>query len=571
MIIDAATFVDSELPLADVVIVGAGPAGIVVALEMARSGAEVLLIESGLETYSERIQNLNDAAEYDHELHPPMSMATRRQVGGTSTIWGGRCVPYDPIDFDDRAYIDNTSWPISYEDLLPYYARSCTWMVCGRPVFDAMKEPTLARTIVPGLINGDVRSTDLERWSLPTNFGHEYRLPLQTQANLRLVTGLTCTNIVHAPNTSLVDHLECQTLEGKVVQVRGKRFILAAGGLAGTRLLLASNGPDGTAIGNHSDHLGRWYMGHLEGVIANVRFTTPPRETLFDYDKDIDGVYVRRRFSFAREFQHERQLPNIVSWLANPELADPQHGSGILSFVYLALLSPLGKLFAPADAQRRSLLGERVPGSPYGGTEPGPVSEHLKNLLREPITTVRFMLGFGLKRFLPKRRSPGFFVYNRDNVYPLQYHGEHRPNPDSRVTLADDHDELGVPKLNIDIRFSDHDVNGVVAAHRCWDEYLRQSGCGQIEYLHDNLAQAVRSRTGGGFHQVGTTRMASDPKDGVVDENLAVHGVENLFVLSSSTFVTSGQANSTLLIVMLAVRLADHLRQLDAVSITEKR
>jgi choline dehydrogenase-like flavoprotein len=56
--------------------------------------------------------------------------------------------------------------------------------------------------------------------------------------------------------------------------------------------------------------------------------------------------------------------------------------------------------------------------------------------------------------------------------------------------------------------------------------------------------------------------MAANPDDGVVDENLAVHGVENLFVASSSTFVTSGQANSTFLIVVLAIRLADHLRQL---------
>jgi len=569
VILDASALAGSVPPKADVVVIGSGPAGIVVALEMARSGAEVLVIESGLQSFSERIQKLADASNYDRDLHAPMSMTTRRQVGGTSTIWGGRCVPYDPIDFDSRTYIDNSKWPISYDELLPYYGRACTWMDCGRPIFDATEVPHLAKTLVPGLVDGDVRSTTLERWSLPTNFGHEYRLQLQNSRNIRLVTGLTCTEIVRTPSESRVDHLECRTLDGDDVKIRGGHYVLAAGGLESTRLLLASSGPDGAALGNHSDHLGRWYMSHLEGVIANVRFTTPPRQTLFDYERDVDEVFVRRRLSFSREFQHERQLPNVVAWLANPDLADPKHASGILSFVYLALSSPLGKYLAP-DAQRLSLKGERIPGSPYGEAEQGPVSEHLKNIIRQPFATARFMFSFGIRRFLPRRKSPGFFVYSPENVYPLQYHGEHRPHRESRVTLADDRDELGMAKLRIDIRFSEEDVNGVIAAHQCWDEYLRRTGCGRVEYLHDDLADAIRTRAGGGFHQIGTTRMSTNPDDGVVDADLAVHGVENLFVVSSSTFVTSGQANSTLLIVMLAVRLADHLRELDGTdSITD--
>jgi choline dehydrogenase-like flavoprotein len=566
VILDANDLTDARVAPADVVIIGAGPAGIVVALEMARTGSEVLLIESGLPSYSERIQQLSDAAEYDHDLHAPMSIATRRQVGGASTIWGGRCVPYDPIDFDSRAFIEHAEWPISYEDLLPFYERACTWMSVGRPVFDTAQAPQLARPIVPGFINGDVRNTTLERWSLPTNFGREYRDLLEDAKNIRLVTGLTCTEIVCTPGESRVDHLECRTLDGSSTQIRGRRYVLAAGGLDSTRLLLASTGPQGMALGNHSDHLGRWYMSHLEGVISNVHFTTPPRQTLFGFERDIDGVYVRRRFSFSREFQHEHQLPNIVAWLANHEPADPKHKSGVLSFVYLMLCSPLGKYVA-TDAQRRSLRGEKIPGSPYGEAEQGPVSQHLRNIIRQPIATTRFIFSFGVGRFLSRRRIPGFFVYSPQNIYPLQYHGEHRPHPDSRVTLADDRDELGMPKLVIDIKFSKEDVDGVIAAHECWDEYLRRTGCGKIEYLHDDLGEAILSRSGGGFHQIGTTRMATSAQDGVVDAHLTVHGVDNLSVVSSSTFVTSGQANSTLLIVMLAVRLAEHLHQLDRQSI----
>jgi choline dehydrogenase-like flavoprotein len=564
MIVEPSALSGEILESADVVIVGAGPAGIVVALEMADRGAKVLLVESGLEGYSEEIQQLGDTTRYDRDLHAPMMMATRRQIGGTSAIWGGRCVPYDRVDFDHRPFIGDAQWPISYEEVLPYHGRACSWMVCGRPVFDATQSARLARPLIPGLPDLEARTTSLERWSLPTDFGREYGRRLRDAQNVWLVTGFTCTKIVCDDRGDAVDHLECRSLSNGSVDIRGRRYVIAAGGLETTRLLLASPGRDGVAIGNHSDHLGRWYMGHLEGVIANAHFTTPPKQTRFGYERDVDGVYVRRRFSFTREFQHERQLPNIVAWLANAELADPAHRRGILSFVYLALISPLGGFFAP-DAQRLSLTGERIPGSPYGGAARGPVSMHLKNILREPMNTLHFVLTFGLSRFLARRKMPGFFAYSPENIYPFQYHGEHRPGRDSRVTLSDDVDELDMPKLAIDIRFSDDDVKGVVEAHRCWDEYLRNTGCGRLEYIDEDLESSVRSRAGGGFHQIGTTRMAADPQDGVVDSDLRVHGLENLFLISSSTFVTSSQANSTFMIVALAVRLADHLAHLSEI------
>jgi choline dehydrogenase-like flavoprotein len=67
------------------------------------------------------------------------------------------------------------------------------------------------------------------------------------------------------------------------------------------------------------------------------------------------------------------------------------------------------------------------------------------------------------------------------------------------------------------------------------------------------------SMLGGGTHQLGTTRMASKAEDGVVNEHLAVHGVTNLFVASSSALLTSSQANPTFMVIVLAMRLADRL------------
>lgn len=530
------------------------------ALELARAGLEVVIIESGETRFNPSAQQLADAASLDPQRHAPMSMATRRQVGGASVIWGGRCVPYDPIDFERRDLVRGSEWPIGYEDLTPYFQRACDWLCCGRAAFDGRELVHLPASIVPGLPNGDVRTSTFERWSLPTNFGSAYRAPLRRSRRVRLIAGLTCTRVVCEREARRVDHLEARALDDRPIQVRARRYVLACGGLETTRLLLCSRDPSGDAVGDHSGHLGRWYMGHNEGIVARVHFTTPPRSTVFDYERDVDKVYVRRRLSFAAAAQKRLGLPNIVAWLANPLLPDPVHRSGPLSFMYLALASPLGALFAP-DAQRISLTGHSVPGAPYGPVEPGPVREHLKNVIRQAGSTARVIGDFGARRFFAgPRRAPGFFVYNPSNTYPLQYHGEQLPNRESRVTLGELRDALGMPRLKIEIRFSEEDVKGVVRAHRHWDEYLRRHGCGRIEYLYEDIEGAVEERLGAGFHQVGTTRMSASPQDGVLTPDLAVHGFDDLFVVSSSALVTSGQANSTFMIIVLALRLADRLR-----------
>jgi choline dehydrogenase-like flavoprotein len=552
--------VDAQLA-ADVAIIGAGPAGIVSALELAEAGLDVVLIESGGERFSTEIQALGDAADWDRALHASMSMATRRQIGGASTIWGGRCVPYDPVDFDRRPWVSGVAWPVSYDELNPYFQRACDWLACGRAVFDATETGHLPPSLVPGLPNDEVRTSSLERWSLPTNFGREYGDRLRRSRHVRLVTELTCTEIAAQPDRGRVDRLICRTLQGREVQITARRYVIACGGLESTRLLLAARDGDGRSLGNRSDHLGRWYMGHVEGVVANLHFNGPPRTTIFDYERDVDGVYVRRRISFSREFQQAEGLPNVASWIVHPELADARHRSGVLSFAYLALSSPIGRRLAP-DALRLAMTGERVPGVPYGGAERSPKAAHLNNLVRDAGSTARFVLGFGAKRFLARhRRAPGFAVFSRENVYPLQYHGEHLPQRESRVALADERDALGMPRLRIDVRFSDRDVEGVVRAHGYWDEYLRRHGAGRVEYLVEDVADAVRRRLGAGFHQTGTTRMAARSEDGVVGPDLAVHGLPTLYVASSSVFPTSSQANSTFMIIVFALRLADHLKR----------
>ena len=146
-------------------------------------------------------------------------------------------------------------------------------------------------------------------------------------------------------------------------------------------------------------------------------------------------------------------------------------------------------------------------------------------------------------------------------AYALQYHAESEPKPESRVTLGDESDRFGLPHLKINLLFGDNDARSVVRAHGVLDRALRSAGKAHLEYLDppEKRTKRVLDQAKDGYHQLGTTRMGSDPKESVVDEDCRVHGVGNLFVASSSVFPTGGHANPTFLAAALALRLAKHL------------
>ena len=553
MLVNAETIQDGDIITSDIAVIGAGPAGIVLALELAKAGLNIALIESGRLDFDQKIQKLGDASQVNLEFHAPMSECTRRQIGGTSTIWGGRCVPYDPVDFAQRNHIANANWAVTYEELEVYFQRASDYFLCGKAEFDLNNLDHIEqKSIVPGLPDEDVLTSTLERWSLPTNFGKEYLEPLKKSVDIKLYYGLTCTEIATEEQKNKVELLQAKTLNGKNISIKCQKYILAGGALNNTRLLMASDRYHFGGIGNHSDLLGKFYMGHLSGDLAKVKFTTPPKETVFGFDRDLDNTYLRRRFSFTPEFLAEHQLSNTVGWLGAPEFGNFTHQNGILSSAYIALNLPILKTrLGASTAIRRSAIGN----------DKGVYYPHIMNILKDFGQILSFIPSFGYGRFVAKRKIPALFVYSAANEYPLHYHSEQVPNPDSAVSLSNEKDALGMRRLNIDLRFTDQDIASVIKAHRYWDQHLRKHNCGYLEYLSDDLEATVWSQAGDGFHQVGTTRMSEDPSTGVVDTNCNIHGFDDLFVAGSSTFVTSGQANSTFMIVAFALRLADYLKQ----------
>jgi choline dehydrogenase-like flavoprotein len=140
---------------------------------------------------------------------------------------------------------------------------------------------------------------------------------------------------------------------------------------------------------------------------------------------------------------------------------------------------------------------------------------------------------------------------------------EQAPNPESRVTLGEARDALGMRRVELDWRLGELDAASLRRTLEILAEELGQTGEGRLrmaDWVAQRGARFGDAEVHGGQHHMGTTRMGVDPTHSVADRDAKVHGIANLYIAGSSLFPTVGWANPTLTIVALALRLAEHLR-----------
>jgi glycine/D-amino acid oxidase-like deaminating enzyme len=531
----------------DCCVVGAGPVGLSLALEAADAGLRVLILDAGAVTPRD---NAAAAAArppgyvVDPATHAPLELTTRRGIGGSSWLWGGRCVQFDALDFEPRDYINGSGWPIGETDVSPWAAAAADYLDCGVPSFLS------GAADWTGL--SEVSVTRIERWARQPKLAARLGARATEHPGISVLCEATVIDIGFDPSGTGVTHLLVRH-QRDTVEVRASRFILACGGLETTRLLLSVQRRLPRHFGGVDGALGRYYMGHLSGSIANIQLTDASDIRDLDFALDDHNVYVRRRFTFSDRVKLERRLLNTSFYADNPPFYDARHRNATLSLVFLALsVAPIGRRLIAEGIRLRHI-----------GPPPRRYAPHLANVAKRPFRAAGDVIQVLRKRYLSPTRKPGFLLRNPAGIYALHFHAEQVPDADSRVILNAATSADGQPGLDIDFRYSQQDLDSVLASHRFLDEQLRESGRGWLLYLdaEDDRAAAVRAAATDGFHHIGTTRMSADASDGVVDRDCRVHGVDNLYIASSSVFRTSGEANPTFLAVCLAVRLARHLAE----------
>jgi choline dehydrogenase-like flavoprotein len=513
VLIDARTLDDGQRFDADLAIIGAGPAGITLARRFAGSATRICLIEAGGLDREPASQALYEGETVG--LDYPLASSRLRYFGGTSGHWGGYCRPLDSIDFEARDWIPLSGWPIDRSALDPYWEAASRAVEVAPARFD---DPAYwSQQTGEALVDWPAGrfTTRFFQFSPPTRFGQRYRAELERADNVQVLLHANVTRIAATRSAKAVDHLRLRTLNGRRHRVNARRYVLATGGIENARLLLLSNDVIPAGLGNQHDMVGRCFMEHPHlGGFADV----------------VVGD-LRRLPRIYRERVQVEGRGARVSYVPNPEHLRRARRLSV-SFT-MSVIDGLGT----ADA-----------GAGEYASDPRIAAQQVMLRAARP-----FLIGADRESMAGPSNGDGVRM-------GIGCACEQSPNLDSRITLADEVDALGLRRTRLDWRLTEQDRLSLIANIHSLGRELGAAGIGR---LRPRLANDGRweARVSGGNHHMGTTRMSADPTRGVVDANCRVHGIDNLYVAGSSVFATSGSANPTLNILALAYRLADHLQE----------
>lgn len=533
MFIDARGVASNTEISADLCIIGAGAAGITLAQSLAESGARICLLESGDLAFRWDTQSLYQGKNVGLPYFD-LDVCQVRYFGGNTNGWGGWCRPLDPIDVEPRPWMDMSGWPLSSAELARYYPRA--YELCQLPTtdFDARSWCKRLDTDRARLLPFDPAKLvpSVYQFSPPTRFGRVYREAVGKAETVSCFVNANVLKLKTTCDARSVTHAEVGTLAGNRFRVTARLFVLAAGGIENTRLLLLSNDVIGAGLGNGNDLVGRHFMEHPHTkrvLIANKRRAPVALYGLRFHDR---GVSVR--LDLPPELQERERL---LHYSANIHPIYFGHDSEAwLSFRKLVLsMSP-------------SRLGDPFVRFPPYGRKGLSLGQIFDIALRFDQVTAAAIL---------QLLQPNGFV----SGYVLESKSEQAPNPLSRVTLQHERDAFGSNRVQLDWRMLPIDRRTVLRGEEIVEEELKRLGIGRLAPVPAREREEWPANLEGGWHQMGTTRMDADPRRGVVDADCRMHGMSNLFVAGSSVFPTGGAAPPTLTIVALAVRLAERLKK----------
>ncbi len=500
MLLNVRELAEGQVLQCDLCVIGAGAAGITLALRLARTGRSVVLLEAGGDVYDQATQKLYTGRESGTLIKPDsfyLAASRTRYFGGSTNHWNGWCRPMDPETFLSRPWVHPDGWLLKRSELDPYYDQAAGFAEISPFNY---KERWLDQPNKRFLFNpaADFETTFFHL-SPPTRFGPRYRGDLERARDVRVVLDANVTQIEVDADARHVVGLEVKSLAGRSVRVQARGYVLAAGGIENARLLLASNRTQAEGLGNGRDLVGRYFMDHPV-IRAGFLVATSPQRSVDRYTAFTIGRREHKARGVLRptwEVQQRERLPNS-----------------------LVVLDPVAPANLPELAREISLLS---------------------------LDMTRLEIG---SEAIARRRVE--FMGVRVVVEPI-------PDPESRATLTDELDALGVPRLHLHWSLSDDDARNLRTVARLLARELSWRMRGRMSLMTTDDEPWLRA--GWSNHHAGTTRMHADPGRGVVDPDSRVHGVDNLWIAGGSVFPVAGVSNPTLTILALTLRLADHLEE----------
>jgi choline dehydrogenase-like flavoprotein len=512
----------------DLCVVGAGAAGIALALELAGHPLRVAMLESGGLGFRHGPQSLARGDNVGLDSHP-LCLSRFRFFGGSNTRWAGQSAPLEEIDFVKREWVPHSGWPFDRAHLDPFYRRAET--ICRLDPRPWTPEDWQADEGPCLLQESNGLQARIFKFGYPQDFGSVHRDAVAGAANIDVYLNANATEIEVNEPASMVTGLQVATLSGRKFRVEAKHYVLAAGGIDNPRLLLASDRVQKSGLGNGNDLVGRYFMDHPYFLTGWFEPADPRHDGTMHVVESYDRVGRDQRalclLTLTEEIMREEGLTNCgiffvrrANYKTRPEYFSPG-GRALIYFV---------------DLLRHTNMPQ------------GQMARRFRDLIAGSGQAVTILRRQVAERIRPRPRLA------------LRAQLEPSPNPESRVLLSGRRDRLAMRRARVDWKLNRDDKRALVRVHELLAEEFRKRGIGSLTVDLSEHGSGWPGSMTGGKHHMGTTRMHDDPSRGVVDADCRVHGIANLYVAGSSVFPTAGYANPTLTLVALAVRLADHLK-----------
>jgi len=496
----------------DIVVVGAGIAGLSVAQGLSNGRLRVLVLESG------GFDRRDDAAELlsgaSNREDYPLIGSRARVFGGTSTLWSGACIPLDAADFQKRAWVPLSGWPISADELQPYYAPAAR--VFGHAGWTGDAPRLSASPLSQGGLHARPVFT-----SAPLNVGERQREWIARSDRMACCLGANVTGLDVDETGRNVRGVVFHDRMGRQHTVAAQAVVLATGGIEAPRLLLAVDRAAPGGLGNVRRFTGRCYMDHPLLSVGILPIGSQWRAFLpYTNGWTERGVRTVGTIGLCAETRQKHGLLDLH--LRSYRYSHLEDRADIIAWKEAA--SEAGALRGLGPVLRGHGMSSLPTVMSYA-------SWHLwnKTIARSRFEHVRF-LAFA----------------------------EQEPDPDNRITLGQKRDRYGLPLPHLHLTESAQFHDSVSRSCAVLAGVFAASGFPGAR-MGPEQVRHIAHYGGHGLHHMGATRMSEDAGTGTVDRNCRVHGTANLFVAGSSVFPTGGAANPTLAISALAFRLADHL------------
>ena len=261
MIVDGKSLEKATAFSADICILGGGVAGIVLANELKDRFSNIIVIESGSESYSAEAQELYSPAKVP-TLYPDPSYSRLRFLGGASNHWGNNTSPLSPIDFEKREWIPNSGWPISYQDIAPYYVKAAKYCGTGE---DGYNTEYWLNYFNEKSLTGDSKNLEVaiaKAAMPPVRFFQTHGKPLQTSNNITLIKNSNVIDLSFNESSKKVEKVTFNSYSDVNHTVDATQFIMCFGGIENARMMSFFNLKYNNKLGNKNDNVGRYFMDH---------------------------------------------------------------------------------------------------------------------------------------------------------------------------------------------------------------------------------------------------------------------------------------------------------------------